>query len=431
MQLNQGQNDAAEAVFNFLMSDDKEFIVSGPAGVGKTTLMKYIVTNIMKRYKDTCDILNVPHEIDGIHISATTNKAADVLELATGYPTSTIHQLMNLKVYNDYSSGKTKITKIPKNWMVHSKKIIFIDEAPMIDKAVRDFILEGTDEFCKIIYIGDHCQMAPIFEDISPIYVTPKHYAELTVPIRNADSPPLMDLCNQLRETVETGIFKPIKEVKGSIDFINLTQLKQILKDDFINSDIDSRILCFTNKRVKEYNDQIRKIRQLPDTFQVGEKLINSKNLIRPDGSIKVEQEIEIISILSSPKEIVIHEKTTMSVYDAIIETKNGFRYKLQIPTNPTHYQKLLNYYQELGKRTSKWKAYFNLKDNFPDLRPKDASTVYKAQGSTYNGVILDLGNIGTSNDADQVARMLYVGATRPRKHIYMFGELPEKYRGN
>lgn len=427
MQLNKGQNDAAEAVFNFLMSDDKEFVVSGPAGVGKTTLMKYIMNNIMKRYKDACDILNIPQQLDGVYISATTNKAADVLELATGFPTSTIHQLMNLKVYNDYTSGKTKITKIIKNWKVHSKKIIFIDEAPMIDKQVREYILEGTDEFCKIIYIGDHCQMAPIFEDISPIYKKPKHYAELLVPIRNAESPALMELSKQLRETVETGIFKPIKEVKGEIDFINLNQLKHILENDFVKTDIDSRILCFTNKRVKEFNDQIRKIRKLPANFQVGERLINSRNLIRPEGSIKVEQEIEIINILSSPKDIIIHESTTMSVYDAIIETQFGTRHKLQIPTNPIHYLKLLNYYKD----NEKWKPYFNLKDNFPDLRPKDASTVYKAQGSTYDNVILDLENIGTSDDADQVARMLYVGATRPRKHIYLFGELPEKYRGN
>jgi ATPase subunit of ABC transporter with duplicated ATPase domains len=42
LSLNQGQEEATNAVFQFLFSADKEFSVSGPAGTGKTTLMKHI-----------------------------------------------------------------------------------------------------------------------------------------------------------------------------------------------------------------------------------------------------------------------------------------------------------------------------------------------------------------------------------------------------
>jgi ABC-type lipoprotein export system ATPase subunit len=42
LSLNQGQEEATNAVFQFLFSADNEFSVSGPAGTGKTTLMKHI-----------------------------------------------------------------------------------------------------------------------------------------------------------------------------------------------------------------------------------------------------------------------------------------------------------------------------------------------------------------------------------------------------
>lgn len=160
MQLNKGQEAASQAVFQFLIGDDKEFCLSGPAGVGKTFMLKHIMDNIMKEYEDACTLLNIDQKIQSIELTATTNKAADVLGVSTGHPTQTIHSFMNLKVFDDYTTGRSKLKKTP-NWDVHSGKLIFIDEASMIDSDLHKVILEGTDNTCKIVYVGDHCQMAP------------------------------------------------------------------------------------------------------------------------------------------------------------------------------------------------------------------------------------------------------------------------------
>ena len=48
--LNQGQKEAADAFFEFLFDREaKGFIISGPAGVGKTYWMGYIIDIIMPR----------------------------------------------------------------------------------------------------------------------------------------------------------------------------------------------------------------------------------------------------------------------------------------------------------------------------------------------------------------------------------------------
>ena len=77
--LNQGQQAAADGFFDFLFSNDKELIISGPGGVGKSFLMGYLIDEIMPRYEKMCSLLNQPAKYHDVHMTATTNKAAEVL----------------------------------------------------------------------------------------------------------------------------------------------------------------------------------------------------------------------------------------------------------------------------------------------------------------------------------------------------------------
>ena len=52
------------------------------------------------------------------------------------------------------------------------------------------------------------------------------------------------------------------------------------------------------------------------------------------------------------------------------------------------------------------------------------ASTVNKAQGSTYDTVYLDLNDIGKCQDRDQVNRMLYVGVSRAKHKVVFTGDI-------
>ena len=429
MQLNKGQQEAEEAVFNFLMSEDKEFILSGSAGVGKTFLMRHIMDNLLKRYNAACDLLQLPNKLDTMELTATTNKAAEVLQYATGYPSSTIHSFLGLKVFDDYKTGVSKVKKTA-NWTVHNNIVLFIDEASMIDSPLHKFILEGTNKNCKIIYVGDHNQLAPIFETISPVYKDPKHFVVLTEPMRNADQPALMDLCSQLRETVETLKFKPIEAVPGVIDYINDADLKTILDTEFIKDDFNCRILCYTNQRVILYNDYIRGIRGYGNTYEVGEKVINNIAMEMGKTMLRVEQEFEVLEVIKPIHEVQIDsidKNSGMMVYTLKIkDVKSVAQYVVNVPADADHYKSMMKYYAKIKA----WQLFYHLKNNFPDLRPKDSSTVYKAQGSTYDSVIIDLTNISTCHQPDQVARMLYVAASRPKNRVFLYGKLSEKYGG-
>ena len=55
--LNQDQQQAVQQIFQFLFSNEKEFMVSGPAGTGKTHLMKFVMRHTLDNYEGACALL--------------------------------------------------------------------------------------------------------------------------------------------------------------------------------------------------------------------------------------------------------------------------------------------------------------------------------------------------------------------------------------
>lgn len=421
--LNSGQEAAAQYFLQFLFGPDKEMGISGPGGYGKTHLMAHMIDEIMPAYYDTCKLMNIEPEYDTVDMTAMTNKAAEILSESTMRPTSTIHSLMNLTVKDDYNTGKSSITPT-RLWTVHTRKIIFIDECSMIDEELYRYIHKGTMN-CKIVYVGDHCQLRGIFSK-NPIYENPNiKWFELTQPMRT-QVPEILTLHKQLRETVETGIFRPIKIVPGIIDLLDNNQMESLIDQEFATQQINSRILNYTNKQVMMYNDYIRGLRGLPMAYTVGEKLVNNNAIILNGNMLRVEEQVEIVAI-GDEYEVKIDGNVPMLVRDADLMTKIGNIFtRVRLPTDRDHYANLLKYFA----KEKNWHTYYDLKNNYPDLRQRDSSTIYKAQGSTHETVIVDLNDVSRCPNPDQAARMLYVALSRMKVKCYLYGDLAPRYGG-
>ena len=422
--LNDGQREAAKGVLEFLMSDEKEMIISGPAGSGKTFLVADIVDRVIPEYEKACQLFGIPPIYDQVVLTATTNKASEVLHEAIGRPTQTIHSFMNLVIKEDFKTGRVNL--IPsKSWRVHSNVIIFVDEAYVMDSDLRKFILEGTFN-CKIIYVGDHCQLGPVMEVISPIHTAGLRTYVLTKPERNAGKPALMKLCNQLRETVETGIFKPIQLVPGVIDLLDMGQMEKEIEDHFLDMEINSRILAYSNARVIEYNDHIRGLRMLPDQYTVGEVLISNSAMRFGENRISVEEEVAISRINPNTEKVVVSPGVEFEVFDADILASGRLIQNVKIPKDRKYLTELVKYFA----RMKMWSVCFDLKNNYPDFRQRDAQTVHKAQGSSYETTFIDADNLSSCNNPVVAARLLYVAASRSRSRVVFYGNLAEKYGG-
>lgn len=421
--LNQGQSNAVKGFLESLFDDSKnQIIISGAGGVGKTYTISVILDKVMPYYYKLCSEKGITPKYDSVHMTATTNKAAEVLGEASGKPTQTIHSFLNLKVKDNFSTGKSTLIKT-KSWVVHERLILIIDEASMIDFDLYNMIQEGT-KGCMIVYVGDHSQLAPVMEQLSFIYKCEFPFFNLTEPMRNSSKPDLMNICQQFRDTVETGVFKDIKIVPGVIDWLNGPQMEKEVINHFSTQTGTSKIVAYTNQQVINYNEYIRNLRNLPPSFKTGEVLVSNSAIKIAESYISVEQEITIVNQSNTTINYPIGRDSYLEVRESTISTSMGDILPVMIPEDIEHYYNLVRYFA----KCKNWELYFFLKNTFPDLRQRDASTVYKSQGSTYNTIFIDLENIGTCRNANQVARMLYVAVSRPTTRIILYGQLPLKY---
>ena len=422
MALNKQQQQSYIDVIRFVNDPNRQFMnLSGGAGTGKTYFISQVAKGIL-RHKEP----DVP--LHTVAVTATTNKAVAVIAETIGDDISeveTVYSFMNLRVSENFNTGTIKIVPT-KMWRVHSGTLLIIDECSMINSELFKWLGKGLDNTCKVLFVGDHNQLAPIKEELSPIYTQNYEQSNLTIPIRNAEQPALMELCEQVKRTVETGIFTPIVEVPGVIDIIDGVQLKGILEREYSQEDSGRRVLAYTNKRVIQYNTHIRELRGYTNPFEIGEIVSNNASTASSSGdTLYTDQMVRIINIVQDWEntEVIKGYKVrtlTMEVEDITTEV----RYTITCFADINDRADVLKHYSS----HKQWDMYFKTKNNFPDLRSIAASTIHKAQGSTYESVIVDLANIGECTIKSQTARMQYVALSRPKTRLFIRGQLPERY---
>lgn len=421
MQLSQDQNDATDLFLDFLTDDDEsEMILKGPAGTGKTFLTKYLVACAHQHVKTLSAITGVDGSLN-IEFTSTTNKAAGILSNALGEKTKTIYSLLGLRVKDDHKTGKTYLTKTVQ-YMPQRNTLIIIDEAGMLStQAVKEIRAAATN--CKILYILDEFQLNPIFERSCPIINLVKNQAKLVTPHRNSGA--ILALADQFRETVETGIFKPIVPVAGSIALLKSTPYMAKIAEEFkhIKGDINhAKALSWTNKMVIATNDYIRKLFISSEIYEVGETLIANAPLMNLKGKISIttEQTVTIQKVEEDYLHPVLQiEGTKYSYFD-------GSFFVPEVAAGVKYFNELRRYAIE----NRDWKEFMQNKKLIGDVRPPYASTVHKGQGSTYKYVFINLTDIGKNRDANVVARLMYVAISRASDGVFFNGKLPPKYSG-
>jgi hypothetical protein len=221
-------------------------------------------------------------------------------------------------------------------------------------------------------------------------------------------------------------VFTKIKEVPGVIDFVDGKQLKKILETEFTKEDPLKRILSYTNKRVIDYNKHIRQIRGYSKPYEIGEILSNN-SMVELIGKTRLytDQVIKVINTTDSYINTSIISGEEITMIDLEVEdVSTKARYTVTVFSDSDDRSLVLKFYSD----SKKWDRYFKIKNGYPDLRSVSASTTHKAQGSTYDSVVVDLADIGKSTNKEQTARLQYVALSRPRTRLYIRGELPERY---
>jgi hypothetical protein len=410
MILTSEQHEALKKVETWLLNDNEPyFILTGAAGTGKTSLIIHLL-DVIKIQLELWKLVGGIQVIDGIEITATTNKAVAVLQSSLPeYTVATIHSLLGLVITPNYKTGEDTLTQKDKH--VRTNTLIIIDEASMIGSELWNFISDSTIK-CKLLLIGDPYQLTPVKQKQSILDLLDCPKFELQEVQRHANN--ILSLGSEYKQAIETEIFPVPKTDLPQIQCITGPEFKDLIPLYFLKNE-HNKILAWTNKKVIEYNMYIRNLRAYSELYEEQEMLITNKPIFTTTFSYPTDSEVMITKII---------EKTTIFTVPGRWVLLNNYHQKLFLPDDPIAVKQQLKLFRKKGA----WVPYFHIKNDWLDLRPIYASTVHKAQGSTYDTIFVDITDISKSTIKSITARLLYVAVTRAARKVYLYGTLSPRY---
>ena len=385
MELTSEQLEVVNQINNWFRSESKYFSLQGPAGSGKTTILKYIIESL------GCRVI----------ATSTTNASVNILKDSLesfNIPCVTTHRYLRLKVIR--SAEGTSIQTDEDREPVTSFDLAIVDECSMVGKSLWEKI-ESHPAKTKWLFVGDPCQLSPVGVSLSPTFKVPDS-AYLKTIHRQSEDGPIHSLVSQVRDCIlnkNHEILQPITEIKecGSIiTFRNKKEWFASVSSWFQTSDnTRCRVLTYTNKAEQAINNILRRMIMPTEAMQVE---------FLPDEIIYTKEPI------MDGEKVVLNTGTRLRVvkcdeYDFNPTSLNRF-----LPDGDFKYNKLVCKAQygekvELNvislKSTSSYQAYFNslkysgavntLENYFTDVSHRYATTVRRAQGFNLDHVAFSL----------------------------------------
>ena len=264
--LTEDQKRACDKILEFLNDPNPPTLavcLCGAGGTGKTFLIKYILE--LSGYANSV-----------IGLAAPTHKAVRVLAQATGRKVNTIQSDLGLRLNVDVDNFD--INNPPFDPLAEKKiqgyKLYVVDEASMIGRNLKILIeRECKAHGCRIIYMGDSCQLPPVNERTSSCFTGIPVFT-LNEIVRQDASNPIAHTLELLRYDIKHRTYKFLEEVNrnrvrfndiGTLGYYTCCKdefaslvLEGFNSDEFTSNVDECRLICYTNKAVSTWNSYIR-----------------------------------------------------------------------------------------------------------------------------------------------------------------------------
>ena len=435
---NKDQDQALRKIAEFLCPDNNSdfFILTGPAGSGKTSLVKSLVYHFFNN--DT-----------SFHAASPTGRSARLLSKHSGCHARTIHSLLFNPEFDDDSM---QITLIPKVNKAHEDQRFFIiDEASMISdransegkfiqsnsllKQLISYVKAGNTKN-KIILIGDRYQLPPVNSNHSPAlsckYISEKyglngsHFDLQIVERQKADSY-ILKTANEILESFQKGVNYSLDSFKQGYNFSSA--IKYYL-NDFNKNDKDHAVMiALSNGQVNALNTWTRKFRyNYKDHHKVmpGELMICNHNCQLGDEILQKGQHFKVNKAWKPEQFADMHfinaEIEFENTGNHLVTTKSKILLESIVSRDgniPLKDEK--NLLHEAYKRNKKFRESKNVCDdafvNAIRARYGYALTCHKAQGGEWKNVYLHPGY------KKENLRWLYTAVTRASQELFSWAD--------
>lgn len=420
-------------IFNHIVSMPinvfSQSLLTGYSGTGKSFLVSKIIEEFLFTNKSI-----------KIAITAPTNKAVRVLKNLSSISEDnarvsfvTLHSLLGLKRTITYE-GKEEYKPIFGSSDLTNYNIVLVDEVSMLDNELYETLrYQAEMENIMLLFIGDRGQIPPVNGGESILFksLLNNNY-NLSKIIRQSNGNPIINLAQTIRlnKTFEKETI--LDENNNGIAYLKINTEEPLLNTYFNSEHFNKnpnfvKVLAWTNSAVNYYNTKIRTLiyGDKCGRLCVGEKMVcnrpitNSKNQIIMNNN----DEFEVLSF-TMKKETRAYD---FSFYEVVVNCDGKvFSIKLLAEKSEAAFAKQVSKLKSEAEkakpmaRRNAWSKYYKFLERYADVKYNYALTIHKAQGSTFDNVIVinvDINRIGNKIERN---KLLYTGITRAKNKLFM-----------
>lgn len=450
-QLSPDQRKGLAEMLTFMRdTSQREMVLTGAAGTGKTSLLHVFLKELSKEFKKI-----------KVYCTAYTNEAVRVLSQRSGKNyDKTISGLLGLKLEQNEDKGKILV----RDGVCHARKyrLIVIDEASMINDDCYAMIQSVLRDFpqMKILYVGDEAQLPPVNFASSVVFTCVPNIFRLTKVMRVSEDNPIIDLVTPIRDP--RNMFRP-EDCFEHVDRVNergegvrfYTAKKPFFENlfaDFMSEEYKDnknfcRLLAYTNNAVDKSNCFIRRhiFGNEVEEYTPGDDLIVTEGYSIPlagDKSLQVYANGERLEVIEAEK--YTEQETNIVCWSLLVDNylapsnKRELRHikvvsSEGLPTYIALKRKLVGKAKTLcaevdpltgrpvHNRHEVWQEYYDFINSFCYVNYSYAMTIHKAQGSTIDNVYVVEKDINICDwDILQRNKLKYTAFTRAAKNLHI-----------
>jgi len=405
------QQEAYDQVYDRLARGERFTGLRGYAGTGKT----YLISRLVEQLLD---------EDCAVTVCAPTHKAVQVLSDELGdapVQMQTLHSFLGLRLQPTEEGEYELVAEEERDF---TEGVVIVDEASMIGREEWSHI-EDAPFWVQWLFVGDPAQLPPVNEDPSPALDVPGPTLE-TIHRQAADNP-ILELATKIRTGAEGRFGSKFEDGKGVAVTRNREEfLDSVLRafdtEAFAEDATHARMLAYRNKTVRRYNREIRAERYGADAdrFVEGEWLVGTETWFH-DGVQRLTNSEEVRVKKATVDTFEADDQSEWTVWELKVRTPGR---GLTRTVHVLHEDEFERYEERLERRReraqddpSKWDRFFELREQFARVDYAYATTVHRAQGSTYDTVFVDHRDLRVCR-GDERDALLYVAVTRPARRL-------------
>ena len=405
------QETAYDQVYDRLARGERFTGLRGYAGTGKTYLVSRLVEQLLD---EDCTVT----------VCAPTHKAVQVLSDELGdapVQMQTLHSFLGLRLRPTEEGEYELVAEEERDF---TEGVVIVDEASMIGREEWSHI-QDAPFWVQWLFVGDPAQLPPVNEDPSPALDVPGPTLE-TIHRQAADNP-ILELATKIRTGADGRFGSKFEDGKGVAvtrdreEFLD-SVLRAFDTEAFAEDATHARMLAYRNKTVRRYNREIRAERYGADAdrFVEGEWLVGTETWFH-DGVQRLTNSEEVRVKTASVDTFEADDQSEWAVWELKVRTPGrGLTRTIHV----LHEEEFERYENALERRREKaqedasaWDRFFELRERFARVDYAYATTVHRAQGSTYDTVFVDHRDLRVCRGEEREA-LLYVAVTRPARRL-------------